>query len=158
MMPSKSYAAQQATSPLAPFRIERRELGSQDVLIDILYCDVCHSDIHQVRDEWDGSIYPMVPGHEIVGRVSKVGKGVSKFKVGELAGVGCFVDSCRSCQRCRDGLEQYSEKGMTLTYDGYERDGKTPTYGGYSSQIVADESCGLHASFKLDLERLAPLL
>ena len=158
MIPARSYAAQNATTPLAPFPIERREVGMHDILIDILYCGVCHSDIHQVRDEWDGSIFPMVPGHEIVGRISKIGAGVTKFKLGDLAAVGCFVDSCRTCQSCKDGLEQYCEKGLIVTYNGYEKDGKTPTYGGYSSQIVVDESYVLHISGKLALERVAPLL
>jgi uncharacterized zinc-type alcohol dehydrogenase-like protein len=158
MIPVKSYAAQKASAPLAPFRFERREVGPQDVLIDISYCGVCHSDIHQVRDEWGGSIFPMVPGHEIVGHVSRVGSGVTKFKVGELAGVGCFVDSCRTCASCKEGLEQYCEKGMNATYNGYEKDGKTPTYGGYSSQIVVDEDYTLHISKNLKLERVAPLL
>ncbi len=158
MIPVKSYAAQQPTTPLAPFRIERRDVGAHDILIDILYCGVCHSDIHQVRDEWGGSIFPMVPGHEIVGRISKVGADATHFKAGDLAGVGCFVDSCRACQSCKEGLEQYCEKGMVPTYNGYEKDGKTPTYGGYSSQIVVDESYTLHISSKLALERVAPLL
>jgi alcohol dehydrogenase (NADP+) len=158
MIPAKSYAAQQAGVPLAPFRIERREVRDHDVLIDILYCGVCHSDIHQVRDEWGGAIFPMVPGHEIVGRISKIGKSVSRFRVGELAGVGCFVDSCRDCQSCREGLEQYCETGMVGTYNSVERDKTTVTYGGYSSQIVVDESYTLHISSTLALDRVAPLL
>src|SRR6267142_2626343 len=139
MTPTKSYAAQKAGALLGPHRIERREVGHYDVLIDILYCGVCHSDIHQVRDEWGGAIFPMVPGHEIVGRISKIGKDVTQFRVGDLAGVGCFVDSCRECQNCREGLEQYCDKGMVATYNGYEKDKITPTYGGYSSRIVVDE-------------------
>jgi uncharacterized zinc-type alcohol dehydrogenase-like protein len=158
MTPVKSYAAQNARAPLAPFGIERREVGPQDVLIDILYCGVCHSDIHQARDEWGGSIFPMVPGHEIVGRISKVGNRVSKFKAGDVAGVGCFVDSCRVCQSCKEGLEQYCDRGMIATYNSYEKDGKTPTYGGYSSQIVVDEMYTLRVSPKLALERVGPLL
>ena len=109
MIPAKGYAAHDATSLLGPFNFERREVGEYDVLIDILYCGVCHSDIHQVRNEWGGSIYPMVPGHEIVGRISKVGSKVTKFKVGDLGGVGCFVDSCRTCDSCQEGLEQYGK-------------------------------------------------
>jgi len=158
MIPVKSYAAQKANVPLAPFRFERREVGTHDVLIDIAYCGVCHSDLHQVRDEWGGAIFPMVPGHEIVGRVSKVGSGVTQFKIGDLAGVGCFVDSCRECENCKQGLEQYCDLGMVGTYNSYEKDKKTPTYGGYSSQIVVDEKYTLHVSSKLAPERVAPLL
>jgi len=153
-----AYAAQSATSPLAPFNFDRRDVGPHDVKIDILYCGVCHSDIHQVRNEWGGSIFPMVPGHEIVGRIVKVGSAVKKFKEGDLAGIGCFVDSCRVCPNCQAGEEQYCEQGMTGTYNAYERDGKTPTYGGYSTQIVVDENYTLHVSEKLPLEKVAPLL
>src|ERR1700704_1771926 len=149
MIPVKAYAAQNATTPLAPWNFERREVGPKDVQIDILYCGVCHSDIHQVRDEWGGAIFPMVPGHEIVGRIGKIGKDVTQFRVGDLAGVGCFVDSCRECQSCKEGLEQYCDKGMVATYNGYEKDKITPTYGGYSSQIVVDEAYTLHISPKL---------
>ena len=158
MIPVKGYAAQTASTPLSPFRFDRRDPGAHDVLIDITYCGVCHSDIHQARDEWGGSIFPMVPGHEIVGKVIKVGPAVKNFKVGDLAGVGCFIDSCRTCANCREGLEQYCEKGMNATYNGYEKDGKTPTYGGYSSQIVVDEQYTLHISPSLKLERVGPLL
>jgi len=158
MIPVKSFAAQNKTSPLASFIFDRRELGSKDVLIDILYCGVCHSDIHQVRDEWGGSIFPMVPGHEIVGRISKIGKQVTQFAIGDLAGVGCFVDSCRTCDNCQEGLEQYCERGNIGTYNSLEKDGKTPTYGGYSSQIVVDEQYTLHISPNLELERVGPLL
>ena len=136
MLKTPAYAAASATTPLGPFSIERREAGPRDVRIDILYCGVCHSDIHQVRDEWGGSIFPMVPGHEIVGTVVKVGQAVEKWKLGDTVGVGCFVDSCRECEACRTGEEQYCTPGMTLTYNGYERDGKTPTYGGYSTRIT----------------------
>ncbi len=158
MIPAKGYAAQNATTPLGPFSFERREVGEHDVLIDILFCGVCHSDIHQVRNEWGGSRYPMVPGHEIVGRISKVGSKITKFKTGDLAGVGCFVDSCRICQSCSEGLEQYCEVHNVATYNGLELDNKTPTYGGYSSQIVVDEKYTLKVSEKLDLKRVAPLL
>ncbi len=158
MIPVKSYAAQVVSAPLAPWNFERRDVGPKDVLIDIMYCGVCHSDIHQARDEWGGSIFPMVPGHEIVGRVSKVGAQVQGFKAGDLAGVGCFVDSCRECESCKAGLEQYCEDGMVGTYNSRERDKVTPTYGGYSSQIVVDEFYVLHISDKLPLERVAPLL
>ncbi len=158
MIPVKSYAAQSATTPLAPWNFNRRDVGAKDVLVEILYCGVCHSDIHQARDEWGGSFFPMVPGHEIVGRVTKVGKDVTNFKVGDLAGVGVFVDSCRVCENCKDDLQQYCEQGMSGTYNGYERDGKTPTYGGYSSQIVVDENYTLHVADNLDLTRVGPLL
>src|SRR5262249_24884435 len=135
MIVSHGYAARKAHAPLSPFRFERRELRSRDVLIEIDYCGVCHSDIHQARDEWGGSTLPMVPGHEIVGRVARVGSQVSKFKVGDHAGVGCLVDSCRECEGCKDGLEQFCENGFVGTYNDVERDGKTPTQGGYSSNI-----------------------
>jgi uncharacterized zinc-type alcohol dehydrogenase-like protein len=153
-----AYAAQDAVSPVAPFSITRREPGPHDVQIEILYCGICHSDLHQIRNEWGNSIFPMVPGHEIVGRVVKTGEHVKNFKAGELAGVGCFVDSCRTCPSCLAGEEQYCENGMTGTYNSYERDGKTPTYGGYSTQIVVDEKYVLHISDKLPLEGVAPLL
>jgi len=158
MIATKAFAAQNATTPLGPFTFERREPGAHDVQIEILYCGVCHSDIHQVRNEWGGSIYPMVPGHEIVGRVTKVGDHVRKFKVGDLAGVGCFVDSCRTCANCQEGIEQYCDEGMTGTYNSVERGTKNPTYGGYSTQIVVDENYTLKVSPKLPLERVAPLL
>jgi alcohol dehydrogenase (NADP+) len=133
-------------------------VGARDILIDIQYCGVCHSDIHQVRDEWGGSIYPMVPGHEIVGRVSRVGAEVSKFKEGDLAGVGCFVDSCRTCRNCREGEEQYCENHLVSTYNGTEKDEKTPTYGGYATKIVIDEEYALRLSTELPLAQVAPLL
>jgi uncharacterized zinc-type alcohol dehydrogenase-like protein len=128
------------------------------VELTILYCGVCHSDVHQARDEWGGSIFPMVPGHEIVGRIKHVGSEVDKFKVGDLAGVGCMVDSCRTCASCREGLEQYCEVGFSPTYNGYERDGKTPTQGGYSSNIVVDQAFVLGVSERLSLAGVAPLL
>jgi uncharacterized zinc-type alcohol dehydrogenase-like protein len=155
---TKGYAAQSATDALAPFSFQRREVQAHDIQIDISYCGVCHSDIHQVRNEWGGSIYPMVPGHEIVGRVLKTGDRVTKFKTGDLVGVGCFVDSCRECVQCKAGQEQYCEKGMSPTYNGYEQDGKTPTLGGYSTQIVVDENYVLRVSPNLPLEGVAPLL
>lgn len=158
MIPVKGYAAPAAKAPLGPFNFQRREVGAHDVLIDIQYCGVCHSDLHQVHDEWGHSIFPMVPGHEIVGRISRIGSEVKNFKVGDLAGVGCFVDSCRNCPSCLEGLEQYCEVGMNATYNGYEKDGKTPTYGGYSNQIVVDEQYTLHIAESLDLSRVAPLL
>ncbi|PJZ66520.1 hydroxyacid dehydrogenase [Leptospira wolffii] len=158
MIPVKSFAAATAKSPLAPFALERREPKEKDVLIDIRYCGICHSDIHQARDEWGGSIFPMVPGHEITGVVSKVGQGVTKFKVGDKVGVGCFVDSCRDCEQCKKGLEQFCEKGMSATYNGREQDKKTPTYGGYSSRIVVDENYVLRIPDNLPLDATAPLL
>jgi uncharacterized zinc-type alcohol dehydrogenase-like protein len=156
--PTKAFAAHNATSPLGPFDFERREPGPHDVQFEILYCGVCHSDIHQVRNEWGNSIYPMVPGHEIVGRVTKVGDHVKKFKAGDLAGVGCLVDSCRECENCKEGLEQYCKNGSVGTYNAFERDGKTVTYGGYSNHIVVNEDFVLKVSEKLPLEAVAPLL
>jgi uncharacterized zinc-type alcohol dehydrogenase-like protein len=144
--------------PLAPFTFERRELGAHDVLIEILYCGVCHSDIHQARNEWENSIYPMVPGHEIVGRVARVGASVTRFKEGDQAGVGCFVDSCRTCENCRAGEEQHCQTHLAGTYNGTEMDEQTPTYGGYSNQIVVDENYALKIAAGLPLENVAPLL
>jgi uncharacterized zinc-type alcohol dehydrogenase-like protein len=158
MSTTKAYAAQDAVTPLNPFSFERRDPGPHDVQIEILFCGVCHSDVHQVRNEWGGSIYPMVPGHEIVGRVTKTGDHVKNFKIGDLAGVGCFVDSCRVCSNCQSGLEQYCDEGMTGTYNGRERGTNAPTYGGYSTQIVVDEKYTLKISDKLSLAGVAPLL
>lgn len=155
---ANAYAAQSATSPLAPFKLERRDIGPHDVQIEILYCGVCHSDIHTARNEWGGARYPVVPGHEIVGRVTAVGTSVSKFKVGDFAGIGCFVDSCRECENCKEGIEQYCDKGMSGTYNSFLQDKKTPTYGGYSTSIVVDENYTLHISDKLPLANVAPLL
>jgi len=154
----KAYAAQSATTPLAGITIERRSPKPYDVQIDILYCGVCHSDLHTVRNEWGGTKYPVVPGHEIVGRVTAVGSDVTKFKVGDLAGIGCMVDSCRECDNCKQGLEQYCEKGMVGTYNGRERDGSGITFGGYSKQILAHEDFVLHISDTQPLEGIAPLL
>lgn len=158
MLPTRGYAARGPTSLLEPFNFERRDPGPHDVLIEILYCGICHSDIHQARDEWGGAMFPMVPGHEIVGRVTRVGPEVKRFKVGDLAGVGCFVDSCRTCESCRAGLEQYCEGHIAWTYNGTEKDGKTPTYGGYSTQIVVDKNYTLKISPNLPLASVAPLL
>jgi alcohol dehydrogenase (NADP+) len=152
-----AYAAQNETSPLVPFNFERRAVGAHDVQIEILYCGVCHSDIHQVRNEWGGSIFPMVPGHEIVGRIMAVGDSVKSFKVGELAGVGCFVDSCRTCPSCLTHEEQYCDNGMVATYNGRDKEG-APTYGGYSTQIVVDQKYTLHIDDDLPIEGVAPLL
>ncbi len=153
-----AYAAAAAKSPLAPFSVDRREPGEHDVLIDILFCGVCHSDVHQVRDEWGGSLFPMVPGHEIIGRVKQGGAHVKKFKPGDLAGVGCMVDSCRECAPCKDDLEQFCQKGAAFTYNGTEMDRKTPTFGGYSTQVVVDERFTLKVPENLDPAGAAPLL
>ncbi len=157
MLSTKGYAAQHAGFALEPLTFERREVRPRDILIKIRYCGVCHSDIHQARDEWGGSIFPMVPGHEIVGTVEQVGAEAKKFKVGDLVGVGCFVDSCRTCSSCTKGQEQYCETGMTFTYNGMDKEGK-PTYGGYSNQIVLDEQYALAIPNGLPLEGVAPLL
>lgn len=152
------YAAQSKTSRLEPFNFLRQDVGVNDVQIEILYCGICHSDIHQVRDEWGGSIYPMVPGHEIVGKVIAAGSGVEKFKVGDLAGVGCMLDSCRDCSSCRAGEEQFCENfGTVFTYNSRYPDGSL-TYGGYSNQIIVSEAFALRVSPKLNLAAVAPLL
>ena len=153
-----AYAAREAKAPLVPFTITRRAPGPDDVVIDIRYCGVCHSDIHQARAEWGGGIFPMVPGHEIVGHVSAVGSAVTRFKTGDAVGVGCFVDSCRHCGACHAGEEQYCTGGMTPTYNALERDGKTPTYGGYSTRIVVDQAYVLRVPASIPLDRAAPLL
>jgi len=158
MIKAKGYAAQSAKSELGPWSFERREVGPHDVQFDILFCGVCHSDLHQVKDEWGGSIFPMVPGHELVGKVVKVGEHVKKHKVGDLVGVGCMVDSCRTCDNCKEGLEQFCLTGSTMTYNGYERDKKTVTYGGYSNTVVVNEDFVLKVSEKLNLAAVAPLL
>ena len=158
MIQTKGYAAQDAKSPLAAWNFQRREVEIHDVQIDILYCGVCHSDLHQIRNEWGGSIFPMVPGHEIIGRISKVGSKVKKFKVGDLAGVGCLVDSCRECDNCQHGLEQYCTGGPSFTYNSLEQDRKTITYGGYSKMVVVNEDFVLHVPEKLPIKGVAPLL
>lgn len=154
----KAYAAFDPKKPLGPFTINRREPGPHDVHIDIKFCGVCHSDVHQARDEWGGSIFPMVPGHEIVGVVRKAGHAVKKYKEGDKVGVGCLVDSCRTCSSCREGLEQFCENGSVPTYNGLEKDGKTPTYGGYSTHIVVHEDFVLKIPENLPLDAAAPLL
>ncbi|NGY05775.1 NAD(P)-dependent alcohol dehydrogenase [Solimonas terrae] len=158
MTAALGYAAEIAKAPLVPFSFERRATRPHDVRIEISYCGVCHSDLHQVRDEWGHGTFPMVPGHEIVGRVIEVGEQVTKFKAGDVAGVGCMVDSCRSCPACEEGLEQYCEKGFTGTYGAKSRIGDGITYGGYSNHIVVDEAFVLHVSDKLELAAVAPLL
>lgn len=155
---TKAYAAQTAASPLAPFALERRAPLSTDVAIEILYCGVCHSDLHQARNEWHNTVYPCVPGHEIVGRVTKVGADVTKFAVGDLAGVGCMVDSCGHCSSCERGLEQYCLSFPTFTYNGYDKHSKGMTFGGYSESIVVDESFTLRLSDRTNLAATAPLL
>ena len=152
-----AYAAHSATSQLEPWSFDRREPGPNDVHIDILYCGVCHSDIHFVRNEWNMSRYPMVPGHEIVGKVVRTGSAVTKFRPGDSVGVGCFVDSCRSCAACQAGEEQYCTKGLLFTYGGEDKDGSI-TYGGYSTQIVVDENYVLRVPDSLPLDAAAPLL
>ncbi|MBE7564404.1 MULTISPECIES: NAD(P)-dependent alcohol dehydrogenase [Acidithiobacillus] len=155
---TKAYAAQSSTSPLAPYEIERRQPGPDDVKIEILYCGVCHSDLHTARNEWKNTIYPSVPGHEIVGRVVTVGDQVKNFKVGDLAGVGCMVDSCGHCSACDDGEEQYCENGFTLTYNGPVFGGEN-TFGGYSQSVVVKESFVLKVLHdEKNLASVAPLL
>lgn len=158
MSETKGYAVHFATDKLAPWSFERREPGPRDVLIEIQFCGVCHSDIHQARGEWGNSIYPMVPGHEIVGRVVRVGSQVQKFKQGDTAGVGCLVDSCRECSSCVQGFEQFCLQESAQTYNSTEMDRVTPTFGGYSSQIVVDESFVLSISDTANLAAVAPLL
>lgn len=152
------YAAMTPTTPLAPFTFQRRAVGRHDVLIDIRYCGICHSDLHQARDEWGGARFPMVPGHEIVGTVESVGAGVKRFKIGDSVGVGCFVDTCRTCPQCKKGQEQYCEGSIAFTYNSTELDGTTPTYGGYSTKIVVDHRYIVRIPKGLRHEEAAPLL
>ena len=154
----RGLAALIKNAPLTPYSFTRRELLPNDVAIDIKYAGICHSDIHQVREEWGGARFPMVPGHEIAGVVSAIGSSVSKFAVGDLIGVGVFIDSCRDCSSCNQGLEQYCEKGMTPTYNGVERDGVTPTMGGYCDGYVINENYAVKIPDGLDLAAVAPLL
>ncbi len=159
MFDCTGYASHAADKPLSPLHFERRDPGPDDVQIDILYCGVCHSDLHMARNEWSVSTFPVVPGHEIVGRVSRVGANVTRFREGDLAGVGCMVDSCKSCASCHEGLEQYCENGFTGTYN--DPDKKTPglrTYGGYSKAVVVDQSFVLRVPTNLELAAVAPLL
>jgi uncharacterized zinc-type alcohol dehydrogenase-like protein len=155
---ANAWAALAPRAPLTPFAVSRRDVGAHDVLIEIAWCGVCHSDLHHVRDEWGGATFPMVPGHEIVGRVTKTGGEVTKLRTGDLAGVGCLVDSCRDCRSCRRDLEQFCETGPAWTYSSTEMDRTTPTYGGYSSHIVADEAFVLRVAPGQDLAAVAPLL
>lgn len=158
-MQTAAFGVESSTSPVAPMTIDRREPTAHDVLIDILYCGICHSDIHLARDEWGGmSMYPMVPGHEIIGRVGRVGASVTKFKAGDLVGVGCFVDSCRTCASCREGEEQYCEAGATFTYNSEDRKHGGLTFGGYSERITVDENYVVRVPENLDTKAVAPLL
>jgi uncharacterized zinc-type alcohol dehydrogenase-like protein len=157
-MNTRAYAAMAAKTNLVPYEFDRREVGPNDVALDIAYAGICHSDIHQVREEWGPAIFPMVPGHEIAGTVTKVGSAVTKFKVGDLIGVGVFVDSCRKCDNCKAGLQQYCAESMTGTYNGYERDGKTVAMGGYSNYFVINEDYAVTIPANLRLEGVAPLL
>jgi alcohol dehydrogenase (NADP+) len=152
------YATHGSEAVFVPFSFERRDLGENDILIDIQYCGVCHSDIHQAKGEWGNSTYPMVPGHEIVGTVSQVGSSVTKFKVGDIAGIGCFVDSCGTCSSCKADAEQFCKVHCAATYNGTELDKTTPTYGGYSKHYVVDQAYSLKISPDQPLEKVAPLL
>ena len=158
MIPVNSYAAMSSNTPLEAYNFERRAVGPDDVQIDILFCGVCHSDLHQVKNEWGGSQYPMVPGHEIVGKVLTVGTNVTKFKVGDLAGVGVMVDSCKTCKTCTQDLEQYCEEGFVGTYNNKERNSDKITMGGYSTKIVVDEYYTFKIAPTLPLAAVAPLL
>ena len=158
MNETRAYAAFDPKSPLRPYTFQRRAPGPDDVAIDILWSGVCHSDIHQARDEWGGSTYPMVPGHEIIGRVRTVGERVSRFSVGDLVGVGCMVDSCRVCLPCERGTEQYCDDGPVWTYNSHERSGGAATQGGYSTDIVVDQAFVLRVDPRLDPASAAPLL
>ncbi|TDQ73728.1 putative zinc-type alcohol dehydrogenase-like protein [Sphingobacterium yanglingense] len=155
---TRAFGTEAPEADLKSMNIQRREVTSKDVEIDILYCGVCHSDLHTARNEWGSTSYPSVPGHEIVGRITKIGSGVTKFKVGDLVGVGCMVDSCRECDSCKEGLEQYCENGMTGTYDSIDKHLGTHTMGGYSERVVVDEDFVLRVPANLDLAATAPLL
>ncbi len=158
MIETKGYATHGPEAVFVPFSFERRDLGADDILIDIQYCGICHSDIHQAKGEWGNSTFPMVPGHEIVGTVSQVGSSVTKFKVGDIAGIGCFVDSCGTCSSCKADAEQFCKVHCAATYNGTEMDKSTPTYGGYSKHYVVDEAYALRISPDQPLEKVAPLL
>ena len=153
-----AYAAHDPAADLKPFELERREVTADDVEIDILYCGVCHSDIHTARNDWKGAKYPVVPGHEVIGRVTKTGKNVSDFKEGDLVGVGCMVDSCRECSSCKEDLEQYCENGATFTYNSEDKHSGGHTYGGYSEKIVVNQDFVLKAPENIDTKAIAPLL
>jgi len=157
-METRGYAALESKAPLQPYSFQRRDLRSGDIAFDIKYSGICHSDIHQAREEWGAAIFPMVPGHEIVGVVTAVGTGVTKFAVGDQVGVGVFIDSCRTCENCLSGQQQYCLDGMTGTYNGYERDGETVALGGYSNKYVIDQDYALLVPGNLELSGVAPLL
>ncbi len=154
----KAYGAETKDSDLIEMNINRREVTPNDVEIEILYCGVCHSDLHTARNDWGGSMYPAVPGHEIVGKITKVGSNVSKFRIGDLAGVGCLVDSCQTCDSCRQDLEQYCENGSIGTYNGKDKHIGGHTFGGYSQKVVVDQNFVLNIPKNLDLAAVAPLL
>lgn len=156
--PTLSYAAPSAKAPLVPFKLDRRAVGPTDVLIEIAYCGVCHSDLHQAREDWGPALFPMVPGHEIVGHVTAVGSRVSSYKIGDRVGVGCMLDSCRVCEQCAAGEEQFCDKGASMTYNGFEQDGRTMTFGGYSQRITVDQAFVVRVPDALPLDRAAPLL
>jgi alcohol dehydrogenase (NADP+) len=158
VLTTRAYGTRGAKEPLGPMTIKRREPRAQDVQIEILYCGICHSDLHQARNEWQNTIFPCVPGHEIIGRVVKVGRDVKKFKEGDIAGVGCLVDSCRTCRSCKEGLEQFCEQTATFTYNGEDRASGGNTYGGYSETVVVDEAFTLKVAEKKNLAAAAPLL
>ncbi|HYA84146.1 MAG TPA: alcohol dehydrogenase catalytic domain-containing protein, partial [Candidatus Bathyarchaeia archaeon] len=158
MIQVSGYAAQQGKAPLTPYSFTRRDPRDYDIVIDIEYCGICHTDIHQVRNEWGASTFPMVPGHEIAGNVTGVGDKVTRYKIGDRVAVGCFVDSCRKCSPCHQGLEQYCVEGPTLTYNSVERDAPTRTQGGYSDKIVVDQNYVLRLPQNISLDRAAPLL
>ena len=155
---TRGYAALEVKGSMVPFAFERRVLRDNDISLDISYAGICHSDIHTVSGEWGSVLTPVVPGHEIVGTVTAVGSGVTKFQIGDLVGVGVYVDSCRNCENCNAGLENYCVNGMTGTYNGYERDGVTPAQGGYSNRFVIDEKYAVHVPSNLKLEGVAPLM
>mgnify|MGYP003341257437 FL=1 len=157
-MQTRGYAAKSAKAPLEPFEFERRDIRPNDVAFDISFAGICHSDIHQAREEWGDALFPMVPGHEIVGIVTAVGSQVSRFSIGDRIGVGVFIDSCRSCENCKRGLQQYCYEGMTGTYNGYERDKKTIAFGGYSNKFVIDQDYAIKIPDSLSFEGVAPLL
>lgn len=157
-METRGYAVLEASAPLQPFTFERRALRDGDIAFDISYSGICHSDIHQAREEWGSAIFPMVPGHEIVGVVSAIGPAVTKFAVGDRVGVGVFIDSCGICVNCESGAQQYCLEGMTGTYNGYERDGKTVAFGGYSNKFVIDQNYALKIPVTLEMSGVAPLL
>ncbi len=158
MIETKGYATHDSNAVFAPFNFLRRDVGPNDILIDVEFCGICHSDIHQAKGEWGNSTFPMVPGHEIVGKVTQVGNSVSKFGLGDTAGIGCFVDSCRKCENCTTGFEQWCTVHCSMTYNGTEMDETTPTYGGYSKQYVVDEAYALKVATDQPLAGVAPLL